>query len=155
MANRVDSAAHCAVLAAIHARLPMPTPDDQRAAQLETARADARFWPGFAVLRHTRGMARLALEDVELQTGVLRIRTSKFHKSRLVPLSPTANDALRAYLRQRLAAPFVPIRVQRCCAGGATVVMDTRVLAWVRPSTACWSPPTCWTPKAGDHVSTI
>jgi integrase/recombinase XerD len=51
-------------------------------------------------------LARLALEDVEPQTGVLRIRTSKFHKSRLVPLSPTANDALRAYLRQRLAAPF-------------------------------------------------
>jgi integrase/recombinase XerD len=51
-------------------------------------------------------LARLALEDVERQTGVLRIRTSKFHKSRLVPLSPTAHDALRAYLRQRLAAPF-------------------------------------------------
>ncbi len=51
-------------------------------------------------------LARLALEDVEPQTGVLRIRTSKFHKSRLVPLSPTANDALRAYLRQRLGAPF-------------------------------------------------
>ena len=51
-------------------------------------------------------LARLTLEDVEPQTGVLRIRTSKFHKSRLVPLSPTANDALRAYLRHRLATPF-------------------------------------------------
>jgi integrase/recombinase XerD len=50
--------------------------------------------------------AILTLEDVEPQTGVLRVRTSKFHKSRLVPLSPTANEALRAYLRQRLAAPF-------------------------------------------------
>ena len=51
-------------------------------------------------------LARLTLEDVEPQTGVLRIRESKFHKSRLVPLSPTANGALRAYLRHRLTAPF-------------------------------------------------
>ena len=63
------------------------------------------------VILYTAGLrrgelARLALEDVEPQTGVLRIRTSKFHKSRLVPLSPTANDTLRAYLRQRFAAPF-------------------------------------------------
>jgi integrase/recombinase XerD len=63
------------------------------------------------VILYTAGLrrgelARLTLEDVEVQTGVLRIRTSKFHKSRLVPLSPTANDALRAYLRHRLAAPF-------------------------------------------------
>ena len=58
-------------------------------------------------MRLRRGeLARLVLEDVEPQTGVLRIRTSKFHKSRLVPLSPTANDALRAYLRHRLATPF-------------------------------------------------
>jgi integrase len=63
------------------------------------------------VILYTAGLrrgelARLVLEDIEPQTGVLRIRTSKFHKSRLVPLSPTANDALRAYLRQRLSAPF-------------------------------------------------
>jgi integrase len=32
------------------------------------------------------------------------------------------------------------------------VVTDTRVLVWVRPSTVCWSPPRCWTPKAVDHV---
>jgi integrase len=63
------------------------------------------------VILYTAGLrrgelARLTLGDVEPQTGVLRIRESKFHKSRLVPLSPTANKALRAYLRQRLAAPF-------------------------------------------------
>ena len=63
--------------------------------------------------------------------GSLRIRTSKFHKSRLVPLSPTANDALRAYLRQRLAAPFdTGIRnATRCCAAGATGIAGY---------TGCW-----------------
>lgn len=51
-------------------------------------------------------LARLTLNDVEPKSGLLRIRASKFHKSRLVPLSPDAADALRCYLRLRLAAPF-------------------------------------------------
>ena len=51
-------------------------------------------------------LARLTLDDVEPKSGLLRIRASKFHKSRLVPLSSDAAEALRDYLRQRLAAPF-------------------------------------------------
>jgi integrase/recombinase XerD len=63
------------------------------------------------VILYTAGLrrgelVRLTLDDVEPQTGLLRIRVSKFHKSRLVPLSPDASDALRAYLCQRLASPF-------------------------------------------------
>jgi len=65
------------------------------------------------ILLYTAGLrrgelVRLTLDDVETRTGLLRIRASKFHKSRLVPLSPDAGDALRVYLRQRLAAPFDP-----------------------------------------------
>jgi integrase/recombinase XerD len=51
-------------------------------------------------------LARLTLNDVEPNSGLLRIQASKFHKSRLVPLSSGAANALRAYLRLRLAAPF-------------------------------------------------
>lgn len=51
-------------------------------------------------------LVRLTLDDVEPQTGLLRIRESKFHKSRLVPLSPDAAGALHTYLRRRLAPPF-------------------------------------------------
>jgi integrase/recombinase XerD len=63
------------------------------------------------VILYTAGLrrgelARLTLDDVQPQSGVLRIRASKFHKTRLVPLSPTANQALQAYLRHRKAAPF-------------------------------------------------
>ena len=63
------------------------------------------------VILYTAGLrrgelVRLTLEDVEARTGVLRIRESKFHKARLVPLSPSAGDELRAYLRHRLAPPF-------------------------------------------------
>jgi integrase len=63
------------------------------------------------VILYTAGLrrgelTRLTLDDVQPQSGVLRIRASKFHKTRLVPLSPTANQALQTYLRHRLAAPF-------------------------------------------------
>ena len=62
------------------------------------------------VLLYTAGLRRgevlrLTLDDIDPQAGVLRIRASKFHKSRLVPLSPDARKELRAYLRRRLAAP--------------------------------------------------
>jgi integrase/recombinase XerD len=50
--------------------------------------------------------ARLRLEDVDAETGVVRICESKFHKSRWVPLSPSATRELRAYLRVR--AEVVP-----------------------------------------------
>jgi hypothetical protein len=44
LSNRVDAAQRGAILAAVHARIPMPTQDDQQAVQLERAREDARFW---------------------------------------------------------------------------------------------------------------
>jgi len=44
---------------------------------------------------------RLARDDIDLETGTLVIRDSKFGKSRLVFLHPTAVTALRAYERAR------------------------------------------------------
>ena len=44
---------------------------------------------------------RLRLEDVDLQEGVLTIRETKFHKSRLVPLHPSARIALQSYVARR------------------------------------------------------
>jgi site-specific recombinase XerD len=49
-----------------------------------------------------RELVRLTLSDVDAQSGVLRIRNAKFHKSRLVPLSADAREELNCYLRQRL-----------------------------------------------------
>ncbi|MCZ7661763.1 MAG: tyrosine-type recombinase/integrase [Thermoleophilia bacterium] len=51
-------------------------------------------------LRLSEG-CRLERSDVDLDAGVLRIRESKFRKSRLVPLHPTATDALRRYTADR------------------------------------------------------
>jgi integrase/recombinase XerD len=74
------------------------------------------------IILYTAGLrrgevARLTLDDVEPQSGLLRIRASKFHKSRLVPLSPDAADALRTYLRLRLTPPFDadPSAALLCC----------------------------------------
>jgi len=58
------------------------------------------------VLMYTAGLrrgevARLRMEDVDAERGVLRIWGSKFHKSRWVPLSPSAARELRTYLRIR------------------------------------------------------
>jgi len=51
-------------------------------------------------------LLRLTLADADPTEGVLRIRESKFHKSRFVPLSLDACRELRAYLRRRLMPPL-------------------------------------------------
>ena len=43
----------------------------------------------------------LTLDDVDLVEGILTIRSTKFGKSRLVPLHPTSVDALANYLERR------------------------------------------------------
>jgi integrase len=43
----------------------------------------------------------LKRDDVDLKEGVLTVRQSKFGKSRLVPLHPTARAALRSYSERR------------------------------------------------------
>lgn len=63
------------------------------------------------ILLYTTGMrlgelARLTLADVDLSERTLRIRESKFHKTRLLPLSPSAARELRRYLKIRLEAPW-------------------------------------------------
>src|SRR5262245_38804190 len=40
-------------------------------------------------------------DDVDLDTGVLTVRLTKFGKSRIVPLHPTTSTALRSYARRR------------------------------------------------------
>jgi uncharacterized protein (DUF885 family) len=44
LVNRIDATAQAKIIGAIHARVPMVTPDEQRTLQLENAKADARFW---------------------------------------------------------------------------------------------------------------
>jgi integrase/recombinase XerD len=52
-------------------------------------------------------IVRLDLADVDLETGEIAIRETKFFKSRLLPLADSAVTALREYLelRKRMGAP--------------------------------------------------
>ena len=58
------------------------------------------------VLLYTAGLRRgellrLQLDDINAQDAVLRVRESKFHKSRWVPLSKEAGAELREYISRR------------------------------------------------------
>lgn len=91
---------------------------------------------------------RLTREDVDFREGLLTVRLSKFRKSRLVPLHPSAVRALRRYALTRDAhhprsvnpAFFLTER------GTAqkyhkTLMMFTalrRKLGWTRGGTGCW-----------------
>lgn len=44
LSNRIATEDHYAILAAAQTRIPMPTPDERQAAQVEAATTDARFW---------------------------------------------------------------------------------------------------------------
>lgn len=63
------------------------------------------------ILLYTTGMrlgelARLTLADVDVKQRTLRIYASKFHKTRIVPLSYSTTRELRGYLKVRLASPW-------------------------------------------------
>lgn len=71
------------------------------------------LWPSVLrmaiVLLYTAGLrrrelVRLTLDDVDVRAGVLRIRESKYHRSRWIPLSASATGELRRYLRARQAS---------------------------------------------------
>lgn len=99
---------------------PVIVEPEQIARMLEIAEAMPATWisplrPAVyrmaVILLYTTGLRRgellrLTLADCEPETGVLNVRASKFHKSRILPLSLDAHAELRTYLQKRLAAPF-------------------------------------------------
>lgn len=98
-------------------RMPVIIEPAQIGQLLEAARAlrwNASWYPAVMrlaiVLLYTSGLrraelARLRLEDVDAHAAVLRIRESKFHKSRWIPLSDSARRELRQYLKVRRTTP--------------------------------------------------
>lgn len=106
------------LLAAVGAREPSPR---------------SPLWPATMrlalVLLYTTGLRlgelqRLNLGDIEDDGGLLRVRESKFHKSRLLPLSASTRAELLAYVDRRtagrLAAPPAAALLCRSSGGRLT-----------------------------------
>jgi hypothetical protein len=69
LSNRVDAAAQAKILGDVHARIPMVTLDEQRALQLENAKADEQFWSNLhdvhaGTVEDHRGLARTVANAV-------------------------------------------------------------------------------------------
>lgn len=77
-------------------------------------------------LRISEALA-LTLADVELSTGMLTIRQTKFCKSRLVPLHPTSAAALQAYVKERDPRGNAP-RSQPLLIGGNSQALPYRTV---------------------------
>src|ERR1700739_4814626 len=66
LGHRVGPDDHAKIYGALHARIPMVTPDEQRAIQQENARNDERFWDTLRDLNasHIEGYkAHIALDE--------------------------------------------------------------------------------------------
>ncbi|MBI4484902.1 MAG: tyrosine-type recombinase/integrase [Acidobacteria bacterium] len=97
-------------------------------------------------LRLSEGL-QLDDPDVDLATGLLTIRRTKFGKSRLVPVHPTTSDALRRYSERRdsvvphrrMRAFFVSERGTRLAADNTrhTFALVSRQAGLRAPSAGC------------------
>ena len=104
------------------------------------------------VLLYTAGLRRgevlrLTLADVDGEAGVVRVRESKFHKSRLVPLSASAHGELRRYLRRASQSAATFDRPHRFSATtrGVGVLTPERVCATAsRTASALRQPRNQW-----------
>jgi len=113
---------HAAALLEYLGGLPLAAPLTLRVPALRLA----------IVLLFTTGIrrgeaARLTLGDVDAATGVLRIRASKFHKSRWVPLSASVATELKAYLAKRHGVDPHAAATDRllCCRAGQPYTPET------------------------------
>jgi integrase len=69
---------------------------------------------------------QLKRQDVDLESGIIMVRETKFSKSRLVPLHPTSTMALQRYTHLRdVKVPIPPINDFFLSDGGRRMLQDT------------------------------
>jgi hypothetical protein len=100
LSNRIDAAMQSKILGAVHARIPMVTPDEQRALQLENAEADERFWAGQrdmdqANAENHKGLAtavghaiadmQAAAADADTKAAIAKERSERIKRGEDVP----------------------------------------------------------------------
>ena len=100
LSNRIDPATQGRILGAVHARIPMVTPDEQRSLQLENAKADEQFWTRLHELyeEHFEGQQKLvagaesaigrgrsAAADAAAHAAAIKERIGRIEKGETVP----------------------------------------------------------------------
>ncbi len=100
--NRLDAAARFAILAAVHARVPMVTPDEQHAEQLGRAEADAHFW----TMIDERNESLIEQGAVMRAGGERMVAAAEAEKARLsVDVAASKARLARAQAGEIVAAP--------------------------------------------------
>jgi hypothetical protein len=110
LSNRVDPAQAGAIIAAVYARVPMPTPDEQQAVHLDHAREDAEQWAMLADMATEQAdghqqLAKLvqdkaaalgqAAVDTTAHAEAARRRLAKVEAGEAAPARPMTSDELR------------------------------------------------------------
>jgi hypothetical protein len=100
LSNRVDPATQGRILGAVHERIPMVTPDEQRSLQLENAKAEEQFWMRLHELYEQRvegqqklvagaesviGRSRSASADAVAHAAAIKERIGRIEKGETVP----------------------------------------------------------------------
>ena len=75
LSNRIDPATQGKLRGDIHNRIPMVTPDEQRALQLENAEADERFWASLQDMHQSTVDDHKRLAAVRVARKVCQVRT--------------------------------------------------------------------------------
>jgi hypothetical protein len=102
LGNRLDAAAKFAILQAVHARVPMVTPEEQHAEQLHRAEADARFWETM----NARQDDNIALGESYRANGERILDAARAEKARLAAdVAASRERLLRAQAGEIVAAP--------------------------------------------------
>jgi len=131
LGNRVGSDDHAKIYGALHARIPMVTPDEQRAIQEENAKDDERFWDTLRDLNASSIEDRKALiakaeaENAEQARQVAQAaEKAEAARSRLEKIR--RGEAVTGGLGKRLDADGI------LKAAGLTPAMIRRVRLWAR-----------------------
>jgi hypothetical protein len=140
LSNRVDAVQRGAILAAIHARIPMPTPDNQLAVQLERAQSDAKFWKALvegqaedieahkglvATAQRDLGAHERAAAEIAGKAGAARDRVMRTERGEAVATPPlTRKDMLRITGMTEAEAPHCERVHEIAERGGLQLLLD-------------------------------
>jgi hypothetical protein len=95
LGNRLAASEHAKIIGALHARIPMVTPDDQRAIQEENAKDEERFWDAMRDL----GAATIEGHKGQIATGEAAIAEAAPHVATATENVERAKDRLKRLQR--------------------------------------------------------